>query len=80
MKVAENCSYWGTDVAKLMIERRVLEMNGESEFLVGLHYAFQTRQTVHLITDFFRGGDMAQLTCNTAQIAHEFYTAKTTFS
>jgi hypothetical protein len=51
MKVVEkNCLYWGIDVAELMIERRVLEMNGESEFLVGLHYAFQTRETVHLIT------------------------------
>jgi serine/threonine protein kinase len=61
-KVAEkNCLYWGTDVAELMTERRVLEMNGESEFLVRLHYAFQTRETVHPITDFFRGGDMAHL-------------------
>jgi predicted GNAT family N-acyltransferase len=48
--VEKNCLYWGMDGADLMIERRVLEMNGESEFLVGLHYAFQTRETVHLIT------------------------------
>ena len=40
-----------------MAEREILELI-ESEFIVKLHYAFQSNNKLYLIVDFMKGGEL----------------------
>jgi serine/threonine protein kinase len=70
---ADDCSLYAAKIIdKAMIneegsfkrvtrEKSVLEEVAGMPFLVGLKYAFETQTEVHLITDFYRGGDLDRL-------------------
>ncbi|KAJ1910975.1 Serine/threonine-protein kinase Sgk2, partial [Mycoemilia scoparia] len=46
------------EIRRVMSERRVLERAVEHPFLVGLHYAFQTRDKLYLCINYINGGEL----------------------
>jgi ribosomal protein S6 kinase alpha-5 len=50
MKVMRKDTFvWGKELSGLAIERNMFKLIGDSQFMVTLHYAFQTDSNVYLI-------------------------------